>query len=339
MRKKTYPLAATVNLPILPTPLLPYYLKNKYSTGHDITHHQDITYFINSQNLIMNNQVKLDKYKQQLADIYSQRSQKYDRSKWHSQITHRLVEVAQIKSGNKVLDIATGTGHVAIEVAQIVGDSGQVIGIDISTGMLEKAKRKATVLNLKNIKFQLADAENIEFYINSFDRILCANAFPLMADKAATLTLWSKFLKPDGLIGIHSIAEKGFTGIVILHKVLKNHGINLDFLHLSDTVNTVEKYQYLLKQAALEPISILTENYGNYLSLEETKKRWNLVNYPSPGNIPNPLTQLSSEEIEEIKAEFEAELEQLVTTEGIWNDGATFLVLGRKVSINEPHYL
>ncbi|NEP81999.1 MAG: methyltransferase domain-containing protein [Okeania sp. SIO3B3] len=278
----------------------------------------------------MNNQVKLDRYKQELAKIYSQRSQKYDESKWHSQITHRLVESAQIKLGDRVLDIATGTGHVAIEVAQLVGDDGRVVGIDISSGMLEQARKKIAQLNLTNIEFHLADGENIDFPTNSFDLIFCANAFPLMADKAATLRLWSQFLKPGGYIGLHSIAETGFTGIIVLEKVLENHGINLDFFHLSDTVNTIEKYQDLLTQADLEIISVEMENHGSYLSLEDTKKRWNLVYYPSPGNIPNPITQLSSEEIEQMKAEFEEELERLIKPEGIWNNGTTFLVLGRK---------
>lgn len=70
-----------------------------------------------------------------------------------------------------------------------------------------------------------------------------------MANKAATLRLWSTFLKPGGLIGLHSITETGFTGIVVWQKVLENHRINLDFFQLSDTVNTVEKYQNLLTQS------------------------------------------------------------------------------------------
>lgn len=280
--------------------------------------------------LMMNNQIKLDEYQQKLADIYSKRSENYDDSKWHSHITHRLVESAEIRPSQSILDIATGTGHVAIEVAQIVGNSGHVIGVDISSRMLEKARQKVTALNLKNIEFQFGDGENINFPRNSFDRILCANAFPLMRDKAATLKLWSQFLKPGGLIGLHSLAETGFTGIVILHKVLANYGINLDFFQLSNPVNTVEKYQELLKQAGLEPISVKTENHGSYLSLEDVKKRWNLVYYPSPGNIPNPLSQISAEKIAQMKAEFEAELDVLITPSGIWNEGTTFLVLSQE---------
>ncbi|MEB3340265.1 methyltransferase domain-containing protein [Okeania sp.] len=276
--------------------------------------------------------LKLDPYKQKLAEVYdNDRSQNYDQNQWLPQITHRLVESVEIKPGNQVLDIATGTGHVAIEVAQLLGNSGLVVGVDISTKMIEKAREKATALKLKNIEFQLADGENINFPDNSFDLILCANAFPLMINKEATLRLWSKFLKPGGFIGLHSIAETGFTNIIVLKKILENHGINIDFFQLSNTVNTIEKYDNLLRQANLEVIFVKTETHGSYRSLEEAKKKWNLVYYPSPvNNNPHPFTKLSTEKIEQMKAEFELELEKFTTPEGIWNNGTTFLVLGRK---------
>ncbi|NWF59388.1 MAG: hypothetical protein HXY43_08800 [Fischerella sp.] len=59
----------------------------------------------------MTQQLELNNYKQQIADLYSRRSHNYDESDWHLQITHRLVEYTQIISGQQVLDIATGTVH------------------------------------------------------------------------------------------------------------------------------------------------------------------------------------------------------------------------------------
>jgi ubiquinone/menaquinone biosynthesis C-methylase UbiE len=118
----------------------------------------------------MNNQLNLNNYKQEIADLYTGRSQTYDKSNWHLQIAHRLVEYGQVDSGQHILDIATGTGHVAIAAAQLVGSEGRVIGIDISTGMLAQARQKAERLNLSNVEFQLADAEALDFPANSFDR-------------------------------------------------------------------------------------------------------------------------------------------------------------------------
>ncbi len=80
--------------------------------------------------------LNLDEYKQQIANLYSDRGATYDNGAWHPRIAHRLVEYADIRSGQKVLDIATGTGMVAIEAAQLVGTQGHVIGIDIASGMI-----------------------------------------------------------------------------------------------------------------------------------------------------------------------------------------------------------
>jgi SAM-dependent methyltransferase len=79
-----------------------------------------------------------------------------------------LLEYALIRDRQHVLDIATGTGHIAIAASQIVGSEGRVIGIDISAGMLEQTRNKVEALGLKNIEFQLADAELLNFPTNSF---------------------------------------------------------------------------------------------------------------------------------------------------------------------------
>jgi ubiquinone/menaquinone biosynthesis C-methylase UbiE len=94
----------------------------------------------------MTDRLKLDEYKQQIADLYSGRSAGYDNGAWHPRIAHRLVELADIQPGQQILDIATGTGMVAIEAAQIVGDEGHIIGIDIATGMVDRASQKVAAL-------------------------------------------------------------------------------------------------------------------------------------------------------------------------------------------------
>ncbi len=117
---------------------------------------------------MMTNQLGLNDYKQGIANLYNRRSQTYDDSKWHVQICQCLLEYAQVSFGQHVLDIATGTGHIAIAASQIVGSEGRVIGIDISAGMLEQTRNKVEALGLKNIDFQLADAESVNLPANSF---------------------------------------------------------------------------------------------------------------------------------------------------------------------------
>jgi len=275
----------------------------------------------------MSNQPKLDKYKQEIADLYTRRSQNYDNSDWHLQIAQSLVEYGRVSRGQQVLDIATGTGNVAIAAAQIVGAEGRVIGVDISAGMLDVARNKAQDLSLNNTEFLLADAETLDFPGNSCDRIFCASAFIWMSDLHAALTHWHKFLKPGGILGIHAFADTAFVGGVVTQKVAEKYGISFS---MSKPTGTVEKCHRLLEQAGFEDVDVKIEQDGSYISLEKAKAMWPGSSHPAPGQYPPPLSTLSSEQLAQAKVEFEAELEALQTEQGIWNDITTFYVFCQK---------
>lgn len=274
--------------------------------------------------------IKLDEYKQQIADLYSRRSSHYDDGDWHPRIAHRLVEYAQLSHGQQILDIATGTGMVAIEAAQIVGNAGQVIGIDISTGMIERAKRKVESLGLCNIEFQLADAEALDFPSNTFDCIFCSSALIWMSNLLGALRLWHRFLKPGGVLGFHAFADTAFVEGTVTQRVLEKYGVSLLF---NKPTGTVEKCAHLLQQSGFEEINIKVERDGEYISLEKAKGMWlGKGSSPTPGQYPNPLLKLTSEQLVQARLEFDTELEALQTEQGIWNDLTIFYTFGRKVA-------
>jgi SAM-dependent methyltransferase len=99
------------------------------------------------------NQLNLNNYKQEIADLYTQRSDKYDDSNWHWRIANRLVEYGQVSSGQKILDIATGTGHCAFSAAELVGERGKVIGIDISPGLTSSRRRSRGIPKTHDLGF------------------------------------------------------------------------------------------------------------------------------------------------------------------------------------------
>ncbi len=284
----------------------------------------------------MQEKLNLDNYKQAIADLYTGRSQTYDKTRdnndWHWKIANRLVEYGQVGLGQNVLDIATGTGHCAIASAQLVGSDGKVIGIDISSGMIAQARQKAAKLNLSNVEFQLADGEKLNFPANSFDRIFCSSAFIWISDLIFALSLWRKLLKPGGILGIHAFAETAFVGGVVTQKIAEKYGIS--FL-MSKPTGTIEKCQNLLQQAKFESIEIKVEQEdSSYISLEKAKRMWAGSEHPAPGQYPSPLSQLSSEQLAQAKAEFDAELEALQTEQGIWNDITTYYVYGQKPCVS-----
>jgi ubiquinone/menaquinone biosynthesis C-methylase UbiE len=295
---------------------------------------------------IVNESIKLDEYKQQIADLYSSRSANYDLGEWHPRIAHLLVEYAQLLPGQQVLDVATGTGMVAIKAAQIVGAEGRVIGVDIATGMIDRARHKAQELGLQNIEFQLADGEALDFPANTFDYIFCSSALIWMSDLHGALRHWNQLLKPGGKLGFHAFAETAFLGGVVTQRVLEKYGVSL---LLSKPTGTIEKCHDLLQQAGFEAIEIKSVPDGSWIDLEKAKGMWaGNGSIPAPGQYPHPALQLTTEQLTQAKTEFEAELEKLQTVgaaslqkqtlrernenRGIWDDGTIFYSFGRKVA-------
>jgi demethylmenaquinone methyltransferase/2-methoxy-6-polyprenyl-1,4-benzoquinol methylase len=88
-----------------------------------------------------------------------------------------IVDTANLSEGNKALDLCTGTGSVAVELAKRVGENGLAVGLDFSRGMLEKAKKKALRLHLNQLHLVQANASQLPFKQSSFHGVTCSHAF------------------------------------------------------------------------------------------------------------------------------------------------------------------
>lgn len=190
----------------------------------------------------------------------------YDLDEVHPRIVSLLLEPVHIRAGSRVLDIATGTGLVALNAAREVGRTGEVVGIDIAEGMLAVAHRKAQAAGLENVVFRQADAEKLSFRPESFDYIFCSSALVLMQDMASALRHWRGFLKPGGAIAFDTPAKPfGISDYAITAAAM--HGVRLAY---GDAADTFDKCRYLLAGANLEPISIRTATVSSGLLPLET---------------------------------------------------------------------
>lgn len=88
-------------------------------------------------------------------------------------VNDKLIELAEIKAGQRVLDIATGIGEPALTACRIVGDSGYVLATDISPAMLAIGKERARRHGSKNIEFKDGDAATVVLPSSYFDAALC----------------------------------------------------------------------------------------------------------------------------------------------------------------------
>lgn len=266
-------------------------------------------------------------YKKEIADLYSKRSNTYDNSAWHDRIARKLVDNANIKFGSRILDIGTGTGMAAFYALSKIGESGSVIGIDISKGMIEIAEAKLRETKFQNISFDIGDGEDLKYEQDSFDIIFCGSAFIWMTDLLSTLIHWRTRLRPGGKVGLHAFSENAFVTGTVAQSVLQKYGVN--YL-MSRPTGTNEKCKILLDKAGYRNIDIKVDTDGTFISLEDAKNSWVSASHPAPGQFPHPLKDLSPEQMASARADYELEIEKLNTSNGVWNDMTTFYVYGEK---------
>jgi SAM-dependent methyltransferase len=113
-------------------------------------------------------------------------------------INARLVELAHLQPGHKVVDIATGLGETAFTAARQVGPTGQVIGTDIAPEMLAIARTEAKALGLSHVDFREMDAEEPDLPSKSFNAVLCRFGLMFLPHLTTALTRLRQLLVPGG---------------------------------------------------------------------------------------------------------------------------------------------
>jgi demethylmenaquinone methyltransferase/2-methoxy-6-polyprenyl-1,4-benzoquinol methylase len=109
----------------------------------------------------------------------------------------RLVSILELKGGEKVLDVCTGTGKLALLLSKKVGEKGSIFGVDFSKEMLSIASKKLDARS-SNIRFALSDAKNVGFPENSFDAVTVAFGMRNIIDTSAALKEAHRVLRPGG---------------------------------------------------------------------------------------------------------------------------------------------
>jgi protein-L-isoaspartate(D-aspartate) O-methyltransferase len=263
-------------------------------------------------------------YKHRLAEHFDARVE-YDDEYTVGRAT-KLVELAKLKDGQSVLDLATGTGIAAILAARAVGARGNVIGVDISPGMLDQARKKTRDERLHNVDLIEDDVEKLNFKTASFDAIICSSALMWLTDIPAILRNCRAWLKTGGLLAFSCYSESSFM-IPLLVRACAQRGISLP--NCNEPLGTHERCRELLREAGFDTIDIRTEQFGSYLPRNDVVWRWNDdSNWIDPRG--NPLARLSPKRLREIRAAYEAEIDALRTDQGFWHDITMFLVVVRK---------
>lgn len=207
----------------------------------------------------------LDGYKEAVSGFFNARST-YRRSELHARMAERFVRLAAPQPGERVLDVATGTGFVSIPTARLVGEQGTVVGVDISAGMLEQAATAVAAEDLNNITLRQIDAEKLDYPAESFDLITCCNALPYMSDVPGAVRSWRALLRPGGRLAFNCWSEDSHATGHLLRGIAASYGLGVSVIG-RDT-GTPERCRTVLAAAGYARQEVLVEPTANYLSVE-----------------------------------------------------------------------
>lgn len=117
-------------------------------------------------------------------------------------MTRRSFVAAGIGPGMRVLDVGSGAGHVAILVANLVGSSGQVVGVDRSPVALKTARSRTDALGLRNVSFLEGDPSEMTFD-QPFDAVVGRYILMFQPDPVAMLRALVRHVRPNGIVVFH----------------------------------------------------------------------------------------------------------------------------------------
>jgi ubiquinone/menaquinone biosynthesis C-methylase UbiE len=138
-------------------------------------------------------------------------------------VSERMLDLAGLAPGMRVLDIASGSGEPALAAARRLGLSGHVLATDLIPAVLELAKERATRAGLTNVEFRVADAESLEVPEASFDVATLRWGLMYIPDAAAALARIRRALKPGGVLVIAAWAAPEQVSFTLPRRILARH--------------------------------------------------------------------------------------------------------------------
>ena len=201
--------------------------------------------------------VNVEEKADKVAEVFHSVAAKYDlMNDLMSGGVHRLwkritIEMSGVRRGDKVLDIAGGTGDLTAKFSRIVGSEGTVVLADINDSMLKVGRDRLMdrgVVN--NVRFSQADAQYLPFPDNTFDVITIAFGLRNVTDKDLALRSMLRVLKPGGRLLVLEFSKPANP---VLSKVYDTYSFSilpkLGKLFADDS----DSYQYLAESIRMHP--------------------------------------------------------------------------------------
>ncbi|MBO9490390.1 bifunctional demethylmenaquinone methyltransferase/2-methoxy-6-polyprenyl-1,4-benzoquinol methylase UbiE [Endozoicomonas sp. G2_1] len=209
-----------------------------------------------------------------VADVFHSVAKQYDiMNDLMSFGIHRLwkrftIDASGVRPGNKVLDLAGGTGDLTAKFSQLVGRDGKVILADINSSMLNVGRDKLRDRGLvQNIEYVQANAEALPFEENTFDVVTIAFGLRNVTDKDKALRSIYSVLKPGGRLLVLEFSKPEHE---LLNKAYDFYSFNI-LPKMGDLVaKDGDSYQYLAESIRMHPDQETLKDMMNNAGFEQT---------------------------------------------------------------------
>ncbi len=182
--------------------------------------------------------------------------------------------IASLKKGEVVLDLGSGAGLDCFLASKEVGDDGEVIGVDMTREMIQKARSNKEEYGYKNVDFRLGEIENLPVANDYVDVIISNCVINLSLDKQRVLDEAYRVLKSGGRLAVSDI---------VLTKQIPSHMITIDSYGACIAgASFIDDLELLLKSSGFKNIKITPKSQS-----KEFLKEWskNIENYIVSANI------------------------------------------------------
>ena len=234
----------------------------------------------------------------------------------------RLAERMALAGNEHVLDVACGTGTVSLACAERLG-KGTVTGVDLSEGMLEKARAKAALRQLGNVSFHCTDLESMDFGNDAFDGACCGFGVFFLPDMEAAFKVIARHVRPGGAIGISS-----FTGAVMeplstaFIERIQEYGVDVPPLSWK-RLDEPAKHQALYAAAGITQVETQSVQVG--YDLTGFDEWWDILWF---SGFRGMLNQLSDSELAQFRQDHRAEIESMAIDGRIWLNVEVLISVG-----------
>lgn len=247
--------------------------------------------------------MSIKEQKQQIAAVFDDVATRYDKNRFFSISAQQLVSYLDFSGAKKLLDVSTGTGEVAIQVAEKC-PSLDIVAIDISTEMLRQAQQKARAKNLK-IKFSKGDVEKIQYQTATFDIITCGYGLFFFPEINNTFKKLYRALKSGGQFAFSSFTHNAFTPFEKLFaELLKTYQVEIPKL-AKTKLQTPEQIYDLCQEVGVKDISITSQQIRYKVTVNDW---WSLLNSAGYKGL---LTQVGEDKIIEFKKRHLSEVTEM----------------------------